>query len=116
VTERSLEDDLGAWDKVIALHTTGRRSGLIRVVTIGFLEDDGGSLLVAASSESTSWAANLRAEPRCLVHRDGQSRRFRATLLDEPARASAISRLILKYGTPAERLGAGPAFRLEPAA
>ena len=29
-------------------------------------------------------------------------------------RSDAIVALILRYGTPAERLGAGPAFRLEP--
>jgi hypothetical protein len=32
--------------------------------------------------------------------------------LDGAARNAAIASLILKYGTPAERLGRGPAFRL----
>jgi hypothetical protein len=35
--------------------------------------------------------------------------------LDGADRARAITELILKYGTPAESLGAGPAFRLRPA-
>ena len=116
MTDRPLEADLAAWGKVITLRTTGRRSGLTRVTTIGFVEDADGSLLVAASSASTGWAANLRTDPRCLVERDAQARPYDATVLDEPGRAAAITRLILKYGTPAERLGRGPAFRLEPAA
>ena len=38
-------------------------------------------------------------------------RAYRAEEIDGPERARAITELILKYGTPAERLGAGPAFR-----
>jgi hypothetical protein len=34
--------------------------------------------------------------------------------LDRTATASTVSALILRYGTPAERLGRGPAFRLRP--
>ena len=34
--------------------------------------------------------------------------------LPEPGRQEAVRALILKYGTPAERLGWGPAFRLVP--
>ncbi len=115
MSEGALEADLAAWGKVIRLHTTGRRSGRIRAVTIGFVEAADGSLLVAAGSETTSWAANLRATPACAVERDGRRTRYSAEPLRDTARASAITRLILKYGTPAERLGAGPAFRLTPA-
>jgi len=114
VSDRSLEADLATWGKVIRLYTTGRRSGLERAVTIGFVADDDGSLLVAAASESTAWAANLRATPACVVELDGESTAHRAVPLDDPERASTVTRLILKYGTPAERLGAGPAFRLRP--
>jgi hypothetical protein len=32
--------------------------------------------------------------------------------LEAAAAARAVTRLILRYGTPAERLGRGPAFRL----
>jgi hypothetical protein len=34
----------------------------------------------------------------------------------DPLRAAAIRDLILRYGTPSERLGAGPVFRLRPSA
>lgn len=107
-----MEADLADWGKVIRLHTTGRRSGQARTVTIGFVEEPGGSLLVAAASDSTGWAANLRSLPICLVERDGRARRGLAQPLSGTERAEAIARLLLKYGTPAERLGAGPAFRL----
>jgi hypothetical protein len=41
---------------------------------------------------------------------------FLAQALDERERNAAIAALILRYGTPAERLGRGPGFRLRPAA
>jgi deazaflavin-dependent oxidoreductase (nitroreductase family) len=112
VSADPLADDLAAWGKVIRLHTTGRRSGRRRTVTIGFAEEDDGSLLVAAASDATGWAANLRAMPACIVERAGQRTRCSAETLQGSERAAAITRLVLKYGTPAERLGAGPAFRL----
>lgn len=111
-----MEADLTAWGKAVTLETTGRRSGLQRRVTVGFVEERGGTLLVAASSTATHWAQNLAAEPRCYVELAGDRRACRAMLLDEPERHAAVAALILKYGTPAERLGAGPAFRLRPQA
>ena len=106
-----MEDDLAAWGKAIMLHATGRRSGQSRRVTIGFVEDDGG-LLVAASSDATHWALNLLAEPACVVELRGERRDCLAEPLLGAERDEAIASLILKYGTPAERLGGGPAFRL----
>ena len=106
--------DLSARGLTITLVTIGRRSGLPRGATIGFVARSGGSLLVAASAETTHWAANLKAEPGCTVELDGRRREYRAVPLGGSERAEAIAGLILKYGTPAERLGAGPAFRLDP--
>jgi len=110
----SMEDDLTAWGKVIGLETTGRHSGHPRFVTVGFVAEADGSLLVAASGPASAWAANLRAEPACHVSLDGFRRPFVATELHAAAHSAAVRALILKYGTPAERLGAGPAFRLRP--
>ena len=107
-----MEADLSAWGKVIRLTTTGRRSGLERTAAIGFLAQADGSLLVAASGNGTGWATNLLADPACVAELDGRRWPCRAEQLGEAERASAIAGLILKYGTPAERLGAGPAFRL----
>jgi deazaflavin-dependent oxidoreductase (nitroreductase family) len=109
-----MEADLAAWGKVIRLATIGRRSGLPRVVSIGFVADGDGSLLVAAASESTAWAANLRAHPACSVVLDDEGRAYEATEVTGDDHAGVVRELILKYGTPAERLGAGPAFRLRP--
>ena len=109
-----MEGDLAAWGKVIRLEAVGRQSGRPRTVTIGFVETGDGSLLVAASASSTGWAANLLHTPSCIVELDGRRQAFRATALEGAERAAAIAELILKYGTPAERLGGGPAFRLEP--
>jgi deazaflavin-dependent oxidoreductase (nitroreductase family) len=109
-----MEADLTAWGKAITLETIGRHSGLPRRVTIGFIEDGDGSLLVAGASDATHWTRNLKAEPRCAVELADHQGAYRAELLDDVGRQHAVSGLILKYGTPAERLGAGPAFRLVP--
>jgi len=114
MSDRSMADDMAAWGKVIALETIGRVSARPRRITIGFVEERDGSLLVAASSETTQWARNLVATPECSVERDGVLASFRATPLDRAEHAATVTALILKYGTPAERLGAGPAFRLQP--
>lgn len=62
------------------------------------------------------WADNLLADPRVTV--EIGSRRFSALAqpLDGAEHAAAIRALILRYGTPAERLGRGPSFRLRPIA
>jgi deazaflavin-dependent oxidoreductase (nitroreductase family) len=110
----SLEDDLTAWGKVIVLETRGRRTGRTRRVAIGFVEADAGALRVAATDEAVHWAANLRADPHCVVEREGARIACRALELDGGARQDAVAALIVKYGAPAERLGGGPAFRLVP--
>lgn len=112
----SLEDDLAAWGRVLTLETRGRRSGRLRRVTVGFVEEDGGSLLVAASKETTGWARNLLADPRCSVEISGGRSERQANQLGDQERHAAVAALILKYGTPSERLGSGPAFRLVPLA
>jgi deazaflavin-dependent oxidoreductase (nitroreductase family) len=109
-----MEQELADWGKAIVLETTGRRSRLPRRVTIGFA-DSGDALLVAASSESTHWARNLEAEADCHVELRGVRSRWRAQRLTGPEAEAAVVALILKYGTPAERLSGGPAFRLSPA-
>jgi len=108
-------EQLVGWEKAVAIETRGRASGRTVIAAVGFVEEPDGSLLVAAGDPGAHWAANLRAEPRC-VGRIGEIRRACvAEELDGPDRARAVTELILKYGTPAERLGSGPAFRLRPA-
>lgn len=79
---------------------------------VGYVEDDDGSLLIAAGDPDADWARNLEAEPRCRVTIGER----RGEMLAEPLAgadvARAVAALIVRYGTPAERLGRGPAFRL----
>jgi len=107
-------DQLAAWGKVVMLETTGRVSGRTIRTAVGFVAESDGSLLVAAGNPGADWAANLRAEPACHGTIGTDRWAYRAEELEGPERARAITELILKYGTPAESLGAGPAFRLRP--
>ena len=106
--------DLAAWGKVAIIEARGRRSGRHIRTPVGFVEDADGSLLVAASDDHTGWAHNLLADPHCRVLIADVGGSYLAEPLDAAGRAAAVSALILRYGTPAERLGAGPAFRLRP--
>ncbi len=107
-------EQLAGWGKVVLLETTGRVSGRRRRTAVGFVEEPDGSLLVAASRPDTAWALNLLAEPACQGTIGDLPRAYLAEELEGPDRSRAISSLILKYGTPAESLGVGPAFRLCP--
>lgn len=111
--DATLEADLVAWGKVIRIETRGRRSGLTHQATIGFVDGDTDVLLVAAADDGAQWAQNLIADASCRVERDGVTTERRAQRLAGEEHSAVISRLILKYGTPAERQGNGPAFRLE---
>lgn len=109
-----MEDDLVASGRYARLETTGRISGTARVATVGAIPGPGDSLLVAAGEADAGWAANLLADPDCRVTVGDRTFEARAVELEGAAFAAAIRELILRYGTPAERLGSGPAFRLEP--
>jgi len=108
-------DQLVGWEKAVAIETRGRVSGRSVVAAVGFVVEPDGSLLVAAGDPGAHWAANLRAVPRCVARIGTLEGTYVAEELDGAAKGRAITELILKYGTPAERLGAGPAFRLRPA-
>ena len=107
-------EQLVGWGKVVMLETTGRVSGRTVRGAAGFVVEPDGSLLVAAGSPSAHWAANLLADPACHGMIGAVRRAYRAEEIEGPDRARVIAELILKYGTPAEGLGAGPAFRLRP--
>jgi deazaflavin-dependent oxidoreductase (nitroreductase family) len=107
-------EQLAAWGKVVLLETTGRATGRAIRTPVGFVAEVDGGLLVAAGSPGAHWAANLRADPDCHGSIGAERRAYRAEEVEGPDRARAITELILKYGTPAEGLGVGPAFRLRP--
>ena len=110
-------DELGAqlaeWGKVALLETRGRASGRVVRTVVGFVEE-GNDLLVAAGTDSADWALNLHANPHCTVTIEARTADYNAAEVDGDGRARAVVALILKYGTPAERLGHGPVFRLTP--
>jgi deazaflavin-dependent oxidoreductase (nitroreductase family) len=107
-------EQLAAWGKVVMLETTGRVTGRTIRTAVGFEQEPDGSLLVAATEPRASWAANLFAHPACHGTIGDSRHAYRAEELAGADRARAITGLILKYGTPAEGLGVGPAFRLRP--
>jgi deazaflavin-dependent oxidoreductase (nitroreductase family) len=89
---------------------TGREAS----AAVGFIEEPDGSLLVAAGDPDADWARNLEADPACRLTVGDRSWDAVAAPLDQAAAARTVTGLILRYGTPAERLGRGPAFRLRP--
>jgi deazaflavin-dependent oxidoreductase (nitroreductase family) len=109
-----MEDELVASGRFVRIETSGARSGRVRAVTVGFVED-GDAILVAAGSPDTAWARNLLADPACRVRLADRSFDAVAEALDARDHARAVRELILRYGTPAESLGHGPSFRLRPA-
>jgi deazaflavin-dependent oxidoreductase (nitroreductase family) len=112
VTDSGIGDQLAGWGKVAIIETTGRISGHPARAAVGYVDEPDGSLLVAAGDPDADWARNLEADPRCTVTIGERSWACAAELLEGPIRSAAIVELIVRYGTPAERLGNGPAFRL----
>jgi deazaflavin-dependent oxidoreductase (nitroreductase family) len=113
-----MEDDLVRSGRFARLELRGRNSGESRAVNVGFVEESDGAILVAAGSPDASWALNLLADPNCTVTIGERSYAARAEPLDDadPRRGRAVRELILRYGTPSERLGSGPIFVLRPIA
>lgn len=109
-----MEDDLVAWGRVLRLETRGRVTGRPVRVVVGFVEAPDGSLLVAAGDPGADWARNLLEEPLAVATLAERTFPVRARELSGAEAASAVRDLILRYGTPSERLGAGPVFALEP--
>jgi deazaflavin-dependent oxidoreductase (nitroreductase family) len=108
-----MDDELVAFGKYARLETTGRVTGLPRVVTVGFVEEPDGSILVAARP-GAHWAENLFDDPRCRVTVGERTWNAVAEALEGREFGVAVREQILRYGTPAEALGHGPAFRLCP--
>jgi hypothetical protein len=81
---------------------------------VGFIEEPDGSLLVAAGEPDADWALNLLLSPEARVTVADRTWPVTAEPLDEAGHARAVRELILRYGTPAERLGAGASFLLRP--
>jgi deazaflavin-dependent oxidoreductase (nitroreductase family) len=111
-----VDDDLVRSGRYARLEIRGRRTGELRVVTVGYAEEPDGSLVIAAGAAEADWARNLEAATDAVRVTIGD-RLFLAVADvlddDDPRRGAAIRALILRYGTPAERLG-GSVFVLRP--
>ena len=79
---------------------------------MGFVEEPDGTFLVAAGTDDADWARNLFAAPACRAAIGDDAFEAIAEPLEGPDFDRAIRELILRYGTTAERLGHGPAFRI----
>lgn len=105
-------EQLASWGKVARIETRGRVTGREASAAVGFVAETDGSLLVAAGSPEADWARNLQVDPGAIVSVEGDAWPVVAEALVGAEANRAVVALILKYGTPAERLGRGPAFRL----
>ena len=107
-----MEDDLVAWGRVLRIETIGHRSGRPASAAVGYVERGPNAVVVAAGSSDAAWGLNLLADPACRVTIGDQTWAAVARPLEGPEHAAAVRDLILRYGTPAESLGSGPAFEL----
>lgn len=109
-----MERDLVALGRVAHLIARGRVSGEARSVVVGFIDEPDGSVLVSADGDGQGWARNLLADPVVTVHIGPRQFDAVAEPLAGPDHHRTVRELILRYGTPSERLGRGPSFRLRP--
>jgi deazaflavin-dependent oxidoreductase (nitroreductase family) len=112
VLNDELGEQLAGWGKVVTIETRGRVTGQPVEVAVGYLEEPGGTLLIAAGAAESDWARNLALDPTCRVRLGDESWPALAEPVEGAEASRAVRDLILKYGTPAERLGRGPVFRL----
>jgi deazaflavin-dependent oxidoreductase (nitroreductase family) len=109
-------EELAAWGKVLMIETRGRVTGRPARAALGFVEERDGTWLVTSGSPDADWARNLESDPDATLEVGGRRVAVVAEPLDDADHARAVRELILRYGTPAERLGAGTSFRLRPVA
>jgi deazaflavin-dependent oxidoreductase (nitroreductase family) len=79
-------------DPVVDITTTGRRTGLPRRIEIWML-DVGGSFFITGTSGPRDWLANLRVDPRLVVHLKRHAHLdldARATPVEDAAKRRAV--------------------------
>ena len=80
---------------------------------VGFVEDDDGTCSWLPAT-SVGLGAQPARQSSVHGHIEERTADYTAREVSEADRGPAVVALILKYGTPAERLGRGPVFRLTP--
>ncbi|MEA2519884.1 MAG: hypothetical protein QOF49_1964 [Chloroflexota bacterium] len=85
-------------------------------MTVGYVAEPDGSILVAAGAPDSAWARNLIATPEVEVVIGERTFLGQAEMLEDgdPRRGRVVRELILRYGTPSEGLGSGPMFIIRP--
>ena len=74
IVRDEIGEQLAGWGKVVRLESRGRLSGRPVAAAVGFVEEAGGSLLVAAGSPDVGWARNLDVDGRChILAKPGQA-------------------------------------------
>jgi deazaflavin-dependent oxidoreductase (nitroreductase family) len=111
-----MDEDLVRSGRFARLEIRGRHSGQSRAVNVGFVKEPDGSILIAAGAPDAAWALNLLTDPDCTVTIGERTYLAHAEPLDDedPRRGRAVRGLILRYGTPSERLGSGTIFVVTP--
>jgi len=74
----------------ITMTTVGRKSGLLREVTLYAYEDDARLVVVGSyggAPQDPDWVLNLRADPGVVVRRGRQQTEMTATEVDDPERS-----------------------------
>jgi len=103
--------------RVGMLTSTGAKTGLRRTAPLGYvLRADGTVLIGSGSKENRGWTANLKANPLCAFRIKKDERRYRAYLVSDEQRPSALAELKAKMGSIAERSNWGDLFILVPEA
>ena len=96
------------------LTTVGRKSGEPRTVQCGFVRRPDGTVLVG-SAQGRQWPANLAAAGTCTFEaRRLPARRYRAVVLEGPAREAALDEIRRARGARALRMFSGHVFELRP--
>ena len=100
------------------LTVPGRKSGEPRTTPLLCVPHEGGWLVAGSNWGAPKlpiWVLNLRANQRSRANVGDRTVEYgQAVELEGRERSATLVALILKYGTPAERLGRGPVFRLIP--
>jgi deazaflavin-dependent oxidoreductase (nitroreductase family) len=106
---------MAASGRFLLIETVGRSTGRRHQTPVGYEQAEAGDLYVGAGSPTAHWARNLLAEPHCRASLGGETREFRAVPLDGEDRDTALRAIKSRYGPGmADRIGAGPVFRLMP--
>ena len=100
---------LAAWGKVAVIEARGRDTGRLIDTPVGFVRSPMARCSSRRPMSTPSWARNLLADRHCRVTIGDSGWQYEVRSLPDAERACrAVVALILRYGTPAERLGAGP--------